>query len=199
MPASKTLYGRPPRSRRRGSAAADAARRRIADEPGFRRALENGAPEAIELLFRIYRDEMRRIALALTGSPADADDIVQDVFLRLPCVIGTFEGRATIGCWLRRVTRRQALQHLRGQRRRRETVRRFGAQYRTPTARPLDRITLERALDALPEHYRDVIVLRHVHGLTHSEIARTLGITENLSGVRLFRAQALLRDALREP
>lgn len=160
-------------------------------------ALRADDREALATVFRAYGDRMRRIAVAITGSVAEADDVVQDVFLHLPDTIHTFEERCELWSWLRRVTLLLARMHVRARDRRQEVaIRRGGRSTACTDPSTIDRIALERALARLPAAYRTVVLLKELEGMSHAEIAETLGITANNSCVRLFRARQMLREAL---
>lgn len=161
------------------------------------RRLRSGDRRALERVYERYSEEMYRLAVALTGSTAEAEDVVQDVFLGVPESLRRFEGRSELGTWLRTVTVRCVLMRRRTERRFRSppaTPRRF-ALGETERAQ-LDRIALERALGRLPDGYRSIVVLKYVEELSHGEIAATLGISRRASESRLYRARLLLCDLL---
>ena len=154
-----------------------------------------GDAEAVGALFRRYGGTLYRLAYRLLGSREDAEDVVQDVFVGLRVSLSRYESRGAFSAWLRRVAARVALMRLRADRRRPH-----------PAADPEDarddpdlalRLTVERALDTLPEPLRAVLVLRMVEGYAHEEIAAALGITVGASKVRLHRATRRLQQVLR--
>lgn len=158
-----------------------------------------GDPDALAEVFEIHSRRVYRLAFGITRSLSDAEDVVQDVFVALPERLASFEGRASLGTWLHRVAVRAAMMRLRRERFL-ETVpielasrRAFG-----DVIRPVDRVALERALNAIPDEYRIVIWLKVVEGWKHSEIADALEITENTSYQRLHRARQMLRAVLGE-
>lgn len=153
-------------------------------------------PTALAFVFRTYSARMKRIALGVTGSVAEADDVVQEVFLRLPEAIASFEGRCALWGWLRRVTVLRARMAVRAQARRREA--RLTADHPTSAQADgiLDWIGLDRAIAALPARQRAVLLLRAVEGFTHEEIGRALGTSANVSCVTLSRARTSLRRAM---
>jgi RNA polymerase sigma-70 factor (ECF subfamily) len=157
-------------------------------------------PEALEALYLEHGDALMRLAYHLTGSAADAEDVLHDVFLGLPEALDRYEERGTLAAWLRRVTTRVALDRLRAIRRRREVRLEPATEpaTRPPDAAAAGRFDLARALRALPETLRVVFVLKEIEGQSHAEIARSLGIRVGTSEVRLHRAVRLLRRALRE-
>ncbi|MBI4546287.1 MAG: sigma-70 family RNA polymerase sigma factor [Gemmatimonadetes bacterium] len=161
-------------------------------------AVRAGAPEALDELYRAYSPLVHRLAYRIIGSAADADDVLQDVFLGLPEALRSYEGRAALGEWIRRVAIRTALMRLRSYERRREDALQ-GTNYSVTdrsVAGMVDRLALQRALDTLPEELRVVFVLKEMEGYPHAEIAHILGISSSLSEVRLHRARKLLQEYL---
>lgn len=153
-------------------------------------------------LYESYSELVFRVATQVLGNHEAAEDVVQDVFLRLPRDLEGFEYRseAALAAWFRRCTVRAAYARL-ARRRRRS---RMDGVVRTSTPRPASaspsaidaRLDLERALARLPAPARQVILLHDVEGFTHAEIARELGILEPTSRSRLKRARRHLRTIL---
>jgi RNA polymerase sigma-70 factor (ECF subfamily) len=165
-----------------------------------------------------YASRVYRLAHGITRNEADAEEVVQDVFLTLFKKIHTFEGRAALGSWLYRVTTNAALIKRRGRHPEREVPlesslpaflpdgHRAGDRAcvladwsHTPEADFLSqetRETLHRALDALPAPYRAVLVLRDVEGLSNEEVAQMVGDSVPAIKSRLHRARMALREGL---
>ncbi len=159
----------------------------------------SGDPEALTELYRRYGDAVHRLAFRLTGSAADAEDVLQDVFVGLPEALRSYAERGSLEGWIKRVAARTALMRMRRERRRREVAL---DPLPEPAARSdpgavVERTSIQRALDALPETLRLVFVLREVEGHSHAEIGELLGIRPGTSEVRLFRAKKMLQDLLR--
>ena len=155
-----------------------------------------GDREALEELYEEFRDFVFGVAYRATTSTTDAQDVLQDVFMRLPRDLRHFEYRSALETWLRTVTMRQALQLIRHREQRAEVPIPDDIEGRPP--RLLDRIGLDRALATLPETLRSVIVLKEIEGYSHEEIGDLLDITPGASAVRASRARAALRAALGE-
>ena len=172
------------------------------DEATILRALldraQNGDASALGELFMLHGDLVYGTAHRLTRSTGDADDVTQELFVRLPAALRGFTGpMASFPGWLRRVAVRQSLMHLRSGRRRREVSVDGVASL---VARPdlaLERLSIQTALDRLSDEHRTVFLLKEVEGLDHAEIAELLGISVANSEVRLHRARRQLRDFLR--
>lgn len=180
--------------------------------------LKDGDGAALETLMDRYASRVYRVARGITRTDADAEEVVQDVFMTLARKIDRFEGRAALGTWIYRVATNAALLKLRGKRAEREvsleehlpTFREDGHREgprsylvadwsQSPEAELLDgeaRAILSRAIDQLPEPYRAVLVLRDVEELTNEEAAQILG--ESVASVksRLHRARMALREQL---
>lgn len=179
-----------------------AALHKAADAPPDLRSLLSRArasdTSALGELFTEYGDLVYRAALRLTGQGADAEDVTQEVFVRLPAALEGFAGPLeSFGAWLRRIAVRQALSHLRGGRRRREVSVDGVAALLAPDEDSLGRLTLHAALLRLSDEHRAVFLLKEVEGYGHGEIAELLGISTANSEVRLHRARRQLRELLR--
>ncbi len=180
--------------------------------------LRGGDPAALEILMEHYADRVYRLAHGITGNAADAEEVVQDVFLTLFRKIHTFEGRSALGSWIYRVTTNAALIKRRGRRADREVPldlpfpaflpdghRAADPAFlkadwsQTPEADLLSKETrevLHRAIDNLPEQYRVVVVLRDVQGLSNEEVAEVVGESVACVKSRLHRARMVLREHL---
>lgn len=151
-------------------------------------------PETIGELYARYAPVMMRVAYHLTGSRADAEDVLHDVFLTLPDALRRYEERGRLEGWLVRLTARAALTRGRRQRRAAETPIDNKAIVGAPT--DAEHVDLQSALRALPSSLRAVVVLKEIEGYSHAEIAKILGISVGASEVRLCRAMKRLREAL---
>src|SRR5262245_1758413 len=165
-----------------GGACYTRARSRMSDEGDILARLRAGEPAAIELLMTSYADRVFRLACGVTRNEADAQEIVQDVFLTVVRKHASFEGRAALSSWIYRITMNAALNKRRGKRAELETSldaelptfhadghREGDRSYlladwsETPEEAVLSgesREVLRRAIDGLPDHYRAVLVLR---------------------------------------
>jgi RNA polymerase sigma-70 factor (ECF subfamily) len=157
-------------------------------------------PGSIRDLYERLGPDLLRLAYRLTGSREDAEDVVQDVFVGLPDALRRYREEGKLDAWIRRIAARVALTRMRHRSRRREVE--LEATHAT-TAGHSDtaagQITLQRALDRLPESLRAVVVLKELEGYSHEEIAEMLHIRVGASKVRLHRAKERLRQLLRSP
>jgi RNA polymerase sigma-70 factor (ECF subfamily) len=177
-----------------------------------------GDVRGVEALMATYTPRVYRLAHGVTRSPADAEEVVQDVFLNVVRRIADFEGRSALSTWIYRITMNAALNKRRGKRSEveqsleehlptfkedghREGDRSFllADWSKTPEEELLSeegRAAVHRAIDALPDHYRAVLVLRDVEGASNEVTAEVLG--ESVASVksRLHRARMALREQL---
>ena len=180
--------------------------------------LRGGDTAALEALMEQHAPRVYRVVYGITQNAADAEEVVQDVFLTLFNKIHTFEERAALGSWLYRVATNAALVKRRGRRSDREVSldsllptflpdgHRAGERdfvlcdwSRTPETVLLSQETREivrRAIGILPEEYRAVLVLRDIEGLGNEEVAEIVGDSVAAVKSRLHRARMALREAL---
>jgi len=169
------------------------------------------APHQLEELFRDYGAKIYGLALRSGLAPKDAEDGVQEVFLKVQRRISTFRGEAALSTWLYQV----ALNTLRDHRR--KVVRQtravdmsvvteqaadptFPTQCETPVeeaSRSERRALVREALDRLPAKFREVLVLRELQGLAYRDIARILEVKQGTVESRIFRARERLAKELK--
>jgi RNA polymerase sigma-70 factor (ECF subfamily) len=161
---------------------------------------------AFEELYKRYGSRLYTVAYRMTGSAADAEDLVQDIFLQVYRRLDTFRGEAALGTWLHRLAVNACLDFVRSKHGRRQRVTDSAEDLdalEAPAAGPwrpdaaLDRMDLERAIAQLPPSYRRAFLLHDVEGLEHHEIGATLGIAEGTSKSLVFKARTRLRSLLR--
>jgi RNA polymerase sigma-70 factor (ECF subfamily) len=157
----------------------------------------DGAADALATLYSRYGDRLMSVAYHLTGSAADAEDVLHDVFLGLPEALRHYDERGRLAAWLGQLTARVALTRMRRVVRAAEVSLADEHEAVASSSGSLDdRIALAAALHALPRALRAVFVLKVIEGHSHAEIASTLGITAGASEVRLVRAVKKLRVLL---
>jgi RNA polymerase sigma-70 factor, ECF subfamily len=175
--------------------------RLLSDEEVVER-VRNGEPALFEILMRRYNQRIYRAARAIVRDDAEAEDVMQDAYVRAYASLGQFAGRATFATWLTKIAVHEALARVR--RRGRfvdieETMPRLVSSAPNPEQRVSDRelgAALESAVDDLPDAFRAVFMLRDVEGLSTAETAESLGINEDTAKTRLHRARAILRGRL---
>jgi RNA polymerase sigma-70 factor (ECF subfamily) len=167
-----------------------------------------GEIDLFEVLMRRYNQKLYRAARAVfPGDPSEAEDVVQDAWVRAFEHLGQFEGRAQVSTWLVRITLHEAW--ARARRRRRQAPLEDPAREETPmepantgsdpeknAATDEMRAILEGAVAALPETYRTVFVLRSIEDMTTEETAQCLELSADVVKTRLHRARGMLRREL---
>jgi RNA polymerase sigma-70 factor (ECF subfamily) len=160
---------------------------------------------AFEELYRLHSGRLFSLAVRMLGNPADAEDLLQEIFLSAHRKLEGFRGEAALGTWLYRLAMNQILDHVRSRAARTGQLT-DGLDDATLLAdagghrlaeRAIDRIDLERALAELPEGCRAAFVLHDVEGLEHREVSEVLGIAEGTSKSQVHKARLRLRGLLR--
>lgn len=159
------------------------------------RGAQDGDPEAVRFLYLRYKDNVYGYVLSILRDEDDAQDVTQHVFLKLLTVIDRYEPRRVpFTAWIIRVARNAALDHQR-QRRAIPCEEVFEASHATDDADIDRRRGIESALKTLPSDQRNVVVLRHLVGLTPGEIATRMGRSEAaIHGLHHRARQALRRE-----
>lgn len=174
---------------------------------------------AIMDLDAAYRSRIQQLALRYVKSPEDAEEVAQDVLLKVYLKIDAFRGDAALSSWIYRITFNTVMSRLRGQRMTNlhevreqdllSDVAENGGRVRREPAdwsslgdeaimRAQLRARLAAALKDLPEIYRTPVILRDLHGLTTEEASSKLGIKEQTLKSRLHRGRLFLRERLAE-
>jgi RNA polymerase sigma-70 factor (ECF subfamily) len=162
--------------------------------------IRSGDLSAMEALMRRHNRRLYRTARAILRDDAEAEDAVQDAYLQAYRALDSFRGESKVSTWLVRIAATEALMRRRRNIRAAEvvpldaTIEALGE--RGPEADPMLRRLLEKRIDALPDGYRAVFVLRAIEELTVEETAAALGIPEATVRTRYFRARGLLRESM---
>ncbi len=168
-----------------------------------------GNAALFEILMRRHNQRVYRAARAILGNDTEAEDVMQEAYVRAFTHLDQFENRAKFSTWLTKIAVYEALARVRKSKRwesldneaetdvrvrpepmsnaRNPEEQMFGAQMKT---------LLETSLDALPDKYRTVFVLREIEEMSTTETAEALGITEEAVKTRLYRARAMLQTDL---
>jgi len=169
-----------------------------------------GDSGAFRVLVERHSRNLFRLAFRMTGQQEDAEDVVQETFLRAYKQLAKFDGRASFGTWLYRIAANCSLDLIRARKRRNEQQEAAPEDARDetqslPDAAPApDRLALSSevgrqvaaVLDGLSEMERTAFVLRHYEGMCIDEIGRALGVQPNAAKHSIFRAVQKLRRAL---
>jgi RNA polymerase sigma-70 factor (ECF subfamily) len=160
--------------------------------------LRQGSLPAYERLYALHGERMKSIAANLLGNAADAEDAVQEAFLKAYRGAATFRSGASVSTWLYRILLNACYDQLRGRRRRAESPLPESDAGSFPAPRqdhPL-RLAIESALSRLPERERAAFLLCEVEGFSHREAADILEVPEATSRTLLYRARRELQRGL---
>jgi RNA polymerase sigma-70 factor (ECF subfamily) len=180
----------------------------IDPDAGLVTRVKNGDLQAFEELVSRHSRRVYRTLVAIAGSAEEAQDAVQDTFLKAFEHIGDFQNRSKFSTWLTSIASNTALQRLREQKRfeslndgeesefRPRQVPAWEADPEQSYSQAERRALVERALMKVPSKYRVVLVLRDLEQLSTEEAAAALGLHVSALKARLFRARLMLREAL---
>jgi RNA polymerase sigma-70 factor (ECF subfamily) len=169
-----------------------------------------GETALYEILMRRYNQRLYRAALAILKDESEAEDVMQDAYVRAFQNLHQFEARAPFSAWLTRIAVNEALGRLRGRGRNlpladTDENGEISMNMVEPALDPEQNASraelghlLEDAVLGLPEAYRAVVMLRDVEELTTAETAAALDLTEENVKVRLHRGHAMMREMLFE-
>lgn len=180
----------------------------IADEEVVAQ-VRTGNTALFEILMRRHNQRVYRVARAILGNDTEAEDVMQEAYVRAFTHLDQFENRAKFSTWLTKIAVHEALARVRKSKRsesldseadsemeaRREPMsntrspeeQMFGAQMKA---------LLENAIDSLPDTYRAVFVLRELEEMSTAETAEALAVSEEVVKTRLHRARAMLQSTL---
>ncbi|MGD0796887.1 MAG: sigma-70 family RNA polymerase sigma factor [Acidobacteriaceae bacterium] len=176
-------------------------------------AAKQGDTAAFEQLVRRHTAVILRVAMHILGSREDAEDVVQDAFLKAFRNLQQFEERARFSTWLTRIAVNEALMKLRGARRARtvsmdeeaeagislgDRIADWAPNPEQLYSRAQLKGILQEAFASLPDHQRTVFLLRDVEGLSIAETAELLGLSVPCVKTRLLHARLKLRQRLSE-
>jgi RNA polymerase sigma-70 factor (ECF subfamily) len=189
-------------------AAPDAAEAGRAEDTALAAACRSGDLRAYERLYSLHGARMKNLARNILGSSTDAEDAVQETFLKVQRGIASFRGQSSFVTWTFRILVNTCYDARRSRLRKKEVAAGDEQQRddaaprpepRAAVAHPSLRMALERALAKLTRHQRDVFLLYEVEGFRHAEISSMLEISEAASKNTLFQAKKNLRQMLEPP
>jgi RNA polymerase sigma-70 factor (ECF subfamily) len=168
-----------------------------------------GDQTAWDALVRTYRRKVFNVAYKFVGRHEEAEDLTQEIFLKIFKALDTFDRRADFQTWLISVSRNLCIDHYRSVRKERATIdRAVDASELAPASgdpgpmaalEQRDRLTLLRdALAALPDAHRTAVLMRDIHELSYRDIADRLGLPEGTVKSRINRGRAELARQIRK-
>ncbi|MCU1315319.1 MAG: hypothetical protein JWN63_641 [Candidatus Acidoferrum typicum] len=176
----------------------------LSEDAALAAACRSGDLRAYERLYAMHGARMKNLARNVLGNPIDAEDAVQETFLKVQRSIASFRGQSSFLTWTYRILINTCYDARRSRLRKKEVANDDSEETprpepRAPGAHPALRMALERALAKLTQHQRDVFLLYEVEGFRHAEIAGMLEMTETASKNTLFQAKKSLRLMLEPP
>jgi len=173
---------------------------------------KSGDIEAFEQLVEVYEKKVFNIALRMIGNYDDANDIAQEVFIRVYKSLGGFKEQSAFSTWIYRITTNVCLDELRKRKNKKvvyidedvksddgEIKRQFEATEPTPeivAEKNYVRQVVNDAIQKLSEEHRTVIILRDIQGFSYEEIAKITKCPEGTVKSRINRARQALKDIL---
>ena len=169
---------------------------------------KQGDAEAFALLYGLHKRRIYSLCLRMTANSAKAEDLTQEAFLQLFRKIGTFRGESAFSTWLHRMAVNVVLMQLRKKslpvipleetlESEEETPKKELGAPDPVLSGSIDRLRLQRAVEALPPGYRRIFVLHDVEGYEHNEIATMVGCSIGNSKSQLHKARMKLRELLK--
>jgi RNA polymerase sigma-70 factor, ECF subfamily len=169
---------------------------------------KQGDAEAFEALYNLHKRRVYSLCLRMTANTAAAEDLTQEAFLQLFRKIGTFSGESAFSTWLHRMAVNVVLMQLRKKglpvvpledtmESEEETPRKEPGADDPRLAGSIDRMQLQKSIEALPPGYRMIFLLHDVEGYEHNEIAEMVGCSIGNSKSQLHKARMKLREFLK--
>jgi RNA polymerase sigma-70 factor (ECF subfamily) len=169
------------------------------------RRVARGDHGALAELIRRHQSRVYQIAYRLLKDPLEAEDALQEVFIKVYAHAHRYEPKASVAAWLYRITANHCLNLLRQRHPLESLDREEAPEFPSTQATPLEALEeqdlsrrLEELLEALPENQRRALLLKRVAGLSYQEIAEEMGLSPQAVDGLLKRARQFLKKALRD-
>ncbi len=161
--------------------------------------LKKGDQSAARNIYDSYSKAMYNTLIRLTGNSDDAQDLLQEAFIKAFRKIESFRGSSTFGAWLKKIVVNTGLEHLRKKKVVYEELSEKYEKVPEPdeSAMEIDPYQVHESIKKLPDGTRTVLSLYLLEGYTHNEISGILGITESTSKTQFMRGKAILREQLK--
>jgi len=173
---------------------------------------KKGDQHAFELLVRKYKTTVYNTIYSIIGNAQEADDIAQEVFLKVYTKAGSFKGKSSFSTWLYRITVNKCLDELR---KRNNKIISYETGFNEEEKLKLKDVLasrekdsteeliqnelqdiIQKAMNSLPEKYRIILTLKEIEGLSYNEISRVMKISLGKVKIWLFRARQKLKEKL---
>jgi RNA polymerase sigma-70 factor (ECF subfamily) len=159
-----------------------------------------GDPKAQFELYKLYYKPMYNVCLHLIGNEVEAEDVMQEAFLKAFTRIDTYEGKVSFGAWLKKIVVNRSLDELK-----KRKVKFVELNEKIPDEEPvslnvseIQMEKLKKSIQQLPDGYRVVLSLYLLEGYDHEEISQILGISNVSSRSQFMRAKQKLREILQK-
>lgn len=152
-------------------------------------------------LYQQYSQGMYGVAMRFLGNTTDAEDMVQEAFIKAFQKIGQYKGEVTFGAWLKRIVVNKCIDFLKSKKEHLlqldETYMHIEEESDWTVEDGIGLETVKKAIDGLPDKYRYVVQLFLVEGYDHAEISQILDMPEATCRVRLMRGKGQLQESLK--
>jgi RNA polymerase sigma-70 factor (ECF subfamily) len=162
-----------------------------------------GDGEAFKEIYDRHATRLYNLACRMTGSPSQAEDLLQEIFLQAFRKLSSFKGDSLLGTWLYRLAVNLCLDRLRSRQEKAERATVSLEDERDVVVQPtrrmdsvVQRLDLERAIEQLPASYKAAFLLHDVEGFEHHEVGEMLGIAEGTSKSLVHKARLRIRACL---
>lgn len=153
-------------------------------------------------LYRQYCEAMYCVAMRFLKNEDDAEDVLQEAFIKAFQKLDQFSGEVTFGAWLKRIVINKCIDFIKSKKMQyvelKESAIRIADDEDWAVESGLSLASIQAAMDTLPDKYRYVLRMYLVEGLDHEEISAVLGLTETACRTRLMRGRGMLKDLLKE-
>ncbi len=174
------------------------------DEYSLIRACLRGNSEQYAVLVDRYKNMVYNTAFRMVGDPEAANDIAQESFISAYNALESFTYRSKFSTWLYSIAMNKCRDHLKGMKSLvalddvSEKIACNGPNPEESAHRKQQADAIQNALNALPEDFRQAVVLKHIEGLDYKEMEEVLGVSLNALKVRTYRAREMLKKILNE-
>ncbi|NIM17738.1 MAG: RNA polymerase sigma factor SigZ [Candidatus Aminicenantes bacterium] len=152
----------------------------------------------IEPIWKEYHDRLHGFIRSRVGDTSTADDILQEVFLRIHSRIDTLKESSKIKSWIYRITRNAIIDHYRARKPMEELPESLAVPETDASVKAVEAITgcVLPMIRHLPDHYRQALMLSEIKGLTQKEVARKQGVSTSGAKSRIQRGRSMIKDML---
>lgn len=161
---------------------------------------KEGNKKAQFQLYKLYYKAMFSVSLRIVNDTMEAEDVMQEAFLKAFSKIESYKGEVSFGAWLKRIVVNRSLDYLKKRKVQLEEINERTTEmpdFQMPT-QEIDVNKLKAAIQRLPDGYRIVLSLYLIEGYDHEEISQITGISNSASRTQLLRAKNKLREFLKE-